>query len=158
MRNECTEKKIVGIFWGFINLLMICSYLIVGFPLYCNHCIFFFSVRKKVDLFFFLSFVWVKVHVQEHSKVWNHKKPLVSETIATSISSWCSVSRNKQDSSASVWYNSDFTAGPGSPAGHLAALYHCIWTTFNVFFFLLHLSFQSKSIKPSEEAWLISKQ
>lgn len=27
------RKKIVGIFWGLINLLMICSYLIVGFSL-----------------------------------------------------------------------------------------------------------------------------
>lgn len=52
------RKKIVGIFWGIINLLMICSYLIVGFSLslYCSRCIFFFfSVRKKLIFFVVVS-------------------------------------------------------------------------------------------------------
>lgn len=93
------EKKIVDIFWGTINLVMICSYLIVLFVflfLYWNHCIFLFV--KKVDLFFVsrvcLVWVWVKIQVQEHSKCMKpHYATGVSVTIATSIGphSLCSI-------------------------------------------------------------------
>lgn len=104
MRNECTEKKIVGIFWGTNNLLMICSYLIVGFPCpYIVIIVFPFFVKKLI--FFFVSRVCL-------GRV---KGPSAGtqQTYETTISHWCvgdnryfhcsPMSRSRPRSSSVMW-------------------------------------------------------
>lgn len=72
MRNECTDTKIVGIFWGTINLLMICSYLIFPLSFIVIMAFFFFFWERKSWSFLFVGFVCLRLKCRNTVILWKH--------------------------------------------------------------------------------------